>query len=101
MDDSSWPLTLQDAVYKYSLRLHVSIGSTQLHEWLGFDATPKCIFAFCQLSVVNRHSATKIKLAARVKWTRYVHPLDRNGVMTMDQDGNIARLADLHFYDSE
>lgn len=87
MDGKYWPISLQDAVFKYNLRKHESTGRPPHYVCLGVDATPKRLLIFSQLGTVHLHAATHKKLEPCGQWTRYVHPVDRKQIMTMDQNG--------------
>lgn len=98
MEEMYWPLAFQDAIYKYNMRVRSQTGRPPLHEWLGADKTPKKLFIFGPLGVIHLHSPTKTKLEYRGNWTRYVHPVDRKRIMTMDRNGSfrIVRAVGFH-----
>lgn len=102
MSERHWPLALQDAVFKYNLREHSSTGQIPLNEWLGVNETPKRLFAFGQMGSVHRHSPQKRKLENSGQWVRYVYPVDRKRIMTMNEYGTfrIVRIKNFHPYQS-
>lgn len=88
MDKKYLPPALQDAVFKYNLRLNSATGRTPFYDCLGVQQTPKRLLVLGQLGIVHQHSATKPKLQPRGQWIRYVYTVDRKLVMTMDHFGS-------------
>lgn len=78
IDGRYWPISLQDAVFKYNLRTSETTGHTPLHDRLSVDYTLKRLLVFSLLGTfVHRHSTSKTKLQPRFQWMRYVHPVDQ------------------------